>query len=108
MAGLVASLSIMTFGSVLNALGVSERSFARRKAAPKSRLPRDESGKLWQLAGIVAQASRVFGSKEEAELWLERPAPPLGDQKPIELVRTPPGVHLVMQYLTRIEYGVYT
>ena len=108
MAGLVASLSAMTFGSVLGALGVSERSFARRKASPKTRLPSDESGRLWQFAGIVAQATRVFGSKEEAELWLERPASPLGDEKPIDLVRTPPGVQLVKQYLTRIEYGVYT
>ena len=108
MAGLVASLSAMTFGSVLSALGVSQRSFARRKASPKTRLPSDESARLWQLAGIVAQATRVFGSKEEAELWLERAAPPLGNEKPIDLVRTPPGVQLVKQYLTRIEYGVYT
>lgn len=108
MAGLVASLSAMTFGSVLGALGVSERSFARRKASPKTRLPSDESGRLWQFAGIVAQAARVFGSKEEAELWLERSASPLGNEKPIDLIRTPPGVQLVRQYLTRIEYGVYT
>jgi putative toxin-antitoxin system antitoxin component (TIGR02293 family) len=108
MAGLVASLSAMTFGSVLSALGVSQRSFARRKASPKTRLPSDESARLWQLAGIVAQATGVFGSKEEAELWLERPAAPLGDEKPIDLIRTPPGVQLVKQYLTRIEYGVYT
>ncbi len=108
MAGLVAGLGAMTFGSILSALGVSERSFARRKASPKARLPSDESGRLWQFAGIIAQATRVFGSKDEAELWLERPAPALGDEKPIELLRTPPGVHLVQQYLTRIEYGVYT
>jgi putative toxin-antitoxin system antitoxin component (TIGR02293 family) len=108
MAGLVASLSAMTFASVLSALGVSQRSFARRKASPKTRLPSDESARLWQLAGIVAQATRVFGSKEEAELWLERSAAPLGNEKPIDLIRTPPGVQLVKQYLTRIEYGVYT
>jgi putative toxin-antitoxin system antitoxin component (TIGR02293 family) len=108
MSGLVAGLSAMTFGSILNALGVSERSFARRKASPKTRLPSDESGRLWEFAGIIAQATRVFGSKDEAELWLERPAPALGDEKPIELLRTPPGIQLVKQYLTRIEYGVYT
>jgi putative toxin-antitoxin system antitoxin component (TIGR02293 family) len=108
MTGLIASLGAMSAGSVLSALGVSQRSFARRKASPKGRLPSDESGRLWQLAGVVAQAARVFGSKDEAEHWLERPAAPLGGEKPIELVRTPPGVQLVKQYLTRIEYGVYT
>jgi putative toxin-antitoxin system antitoxin component (TIGR02293 family) len=108
MAGLVASLESLGFRSVLSALGVSERSFARRKASPRTRLPSDESGRLWQFAGVVAQATRVFGSKEDAEAWLERPAPSLGNQRPIDLLRTPPGVELVKQVLTRIEYGVYT
>jgi len=109
MAGLVAGLGgALSIGSVLGALGVSQRSFARRKAAPRTRLPSDESGRLWQFARILAQAKRVFGSKEEAELWLERPARVLGDERPIELIKTPPGANLVAQYLTRIEYGVYT
>ena len=109
MAGLVAGLGgTLSIESVLGALGVSQRSFARRKAAPRRLLPSDESGRLWQFARILAQAKRVFGSKEDAELWLERPARALGDARPIELIRTPPGADLVARYLTRIEYGVYT
>ena len=108
MAGLVAGLGGLPIGSVLGALGVSQRSFARRKAAPRRLLPSDESGRLWQFARVLAQAKRAFGSKEEAELWLERPARALGDERPIELIKTPPGANLVAQYLTRIEYGVYT
>jgi putative toxin-antitoxin system antitoxin component (TIGR02293 family) len=32
--------------------GVSERSFARRKAAPRTRLPVDESERLWRFAEV--------------------------------------------------------
>jgi putative toxin-antitoxin system antitoxin component (TIGR02293 family) len=90
--------------AVLAAIGVSERSFARRK----TRLPLDESERLWRFAEILAQATRVFGSQAEAEQWLGRPAIALDHRKPIDLLTTHPGARLVAQYLTRIEYGVYT
>ncbi|MBI2186267.1 MAG: DUF2384 domain-containing protein, partial [Acidobacteria bacterium] len=83
-------------------------SFARRKAAPKSRLPVDESERLWRFAEVLAHATRVFGSQAEAEHWLERPAIGLDHRKPIDLLRTHPGTRLVSEYLTRIEHGVYT
>jgi putative toxin-antitoxin system antitoxin component (TIGR02293 family) len=108
MGALMGALGGLAASDALGAIGVSERSFARRKAAPKARLPVDESGRLWQFAGIVAQAKRAFGSLEEAVLWLGRPAIALENKRPIELLRTLPGAQLVEQLLTRIEYGVYT
>jgi putative toxin-antitoxin system antitoxin component (TIGR02293 family) len=92
---------------ILAAIGVSERSFARRKAAPKTRLPVNESERLWRFAEILAHATRVFGSQADAEQWLARPAIGLDQRKPIELLRTHPGARLVTEYLTRIEHGVY-
>ena len=44
----------------------------------------------------------------EAERWLAQPALGLDRRKPIDLLKTHPGARLVAQYLTRIEYGVYT
>ena len=92
---------------VLGAIGVSERSYARRKAAPKTRLPVNESERLWRFAEILAHATRVFGSQAEAEKWLDRPAIGLDQRKPIDLLKTHPGARLVEEYLTRIEHGVY-
>ena len=92
---------------LLAAIGVSERSFARRKAAPKTRLPLDEGDRLWRFAEVLAHATRVFGSQGEAEQWLDRPAIGLDHGKPIDLLRTHPGTRLVSDYLTRIEHGVY-
>ena len=106
MARLFAVLSLPS-NLLLATIGVSERSFARRKASPKTRLPVDESERLWRFAEVLAHATRVFGSQGEAEQWLERPAIGLDHRKPIDLLRTHPGTRLVSEYLTRIEHGVY-
>jgi len=107
MARLFAGVLILSSTVVLATIGVSERSFARRKAAPKTRLPVDESERLWRFAEVLAHATRVFGSQAEAEQWLDRPAIGLDQRKPIDLLRTHPGTRLVSEYLTRIEHGVY-
>jgi putative toxin-antitoxin system antitoxin component (TIGR02293 family) len=58
--------------------------------------------------GILAHATRVFGSLETAECWLKQPAIGLGQKCPIDLLATLAGRKVVVDYLTRIEYGVYT
>lgn len=107
MAKLFAGVLSLSANVLLTAIGVSERSFARRKAAPKMRLPADEGERLWRFAEVLAHATRVFGSQGGAEHWLDRPAIGLDHRKPIDLLRTHPGTRLVSEYLTRIEHGVY-
>jgi putative toxin-antitoxin system antitoxin component (TIGR02293 family) len=104
---LFAAVSSLSTDALLAAVGVSSRSFARRKAAPRTRLPVDESERLWRFAEVLGHATRVFGSQQEAEAWLDRPAVSLDHRKPIDLLRTHPGARLVSDYLTRIEHGVY-
>jgi putative toxin-antitoxin system antitoxin component (TIGR02293 family) len=108
MTTLVAGVLSLSPDLLRAALGVSERSFARRKAAPRTRLPLDEGERVWRFAEILARATRAFGSQAEAEQWLGRPAIGLDRRKPIDLLRTNPGARLVSEYLTRIEHGVYT
>jgi len=108
MAKLFAGVLSLSSDLILAAIGVSERSFARRRAAPRTRLPVNESERLWRFAEILGHATRVFGSQAEAEQWLGRPAIGLDHRKPIDLLRTHPGARLVSDYLIRIEHGVYT
>jgi len=61
-----------------------------------------------KLAEILAKATAVLGSKEDAEQWLEKPAIGLDQRKPMDLLATPAGVEMVEDYLGRLEYGVYT
>ncbi len=93
--------------SVEKALGMSLRTFQRRKDMPAKPLSHEQSGRTWKFAEILAKATAVFGSQEEAEQWLERPATGLDRRRPIDLLATPAGVELVEDFLERLEYGVY-
>jgi len=89
-------------------VGVSLRTFQRhKKAGAKDRLNREQSGKLYKAAEIVAKAVDVFGSHEAAERFLEEPAMALDRKWPIELLSTPAGAELVERHLDRLDYGVY-
>ncbi len=83
------------------------RTFQRRKDTPEKRLSPEQSGRTWKFAEILARATTLLGSQEEAEQWLERRAVGLDQRRPIDLLATPAGVQLVEEFLGRLEYGVY-
>lgn len=93
--------------SLEKAVGMSLRTFQRRKDAPAKPLSPEQSGRTWKFAEILAKATAMFGSQEEAEQWLERPAIGLDQRRPLDLLATPAGVELVEDFLQRLEYGVY-
>ncbi|RTM15262.1 MAG: DUF2384 domain-containing protein [Bradyrhizobiaceae bacterium] len=103
----VGHLRIIQAVSFEKAFGMSLRTFQRRKVAPDKPLSQEQSGRAWKFAEILAKATDVFGSQEEAEQWLERPAIGLDQRRPIDLLATPAGIELVEQHLTRLAYGVY-
>jgi putative toxin-antitoxin system antitoxin component (TIGR02293 family) len=90
------------------ALGISVRTFQRRKKGSSEKLSQEQSGRAWKFAEIVGKATEVFGSTDEAEHFLEKPAIGLDQNRPLDLLTTPAGVELVETYLERIRYGVYT
>ena len=93
--------------SLEKAVGMSLRTWQRRKDMPARPLSQEQSGRTWKFAEILAKATDVFGSQAEAEQWLERPALGLDQRRPIDLLGTPAGVELVEDHLDRLEYGVY-
>jgi putative toxin-antitoxin system antitoxin component (TIGR02293 family) len=93
--------------SLDKAVGISLRTFQRRKADPTGLLNQEQSGRTWKFAEILAKATAVLGSRTEAEQWLERPAIGLNQHRPIDLLATTAGVEIVENHLERIEYGVY-
>jgi putative toxin-antitoxin system antitoxin component (TIGR02293 family) len=94
--------------SLEKAIGISLRTFQRRKDAPERPLSTEQSGRAWKFAEILAEAMEVFGSQEAAERWLDSPAMGLDRHRPIDLLATPAGVDLVEQFLGRLKFGVYT
>jgi putative toxin-antitoxin system antitoxin component (TIGR02293 family) len=93
--------------SLEKAVGMSLRTYQRRKDAPAKPLGSDQSGRTWKFAEILAWATDVLGSQGAAEQWLESPAMALDRRRPIDLLATPAGVALVEDLLTRLEFGVY-
>ena len=59
-------------------------------------------------ADILAKAAKQLGTIDAAESWLAEPAMGLDQRRPIDLLSTPEGVQLVEEFLTRLEYGIYT
>lgn len=91
------------------AIGISLRTLQRRKKDNISKaLSVEQSNRTWRFAEILGRAIDVLGSKEEAEHWMGRPAIGLENRKPIDLLASAAGAEAVENYLTRLEYGVYT
>ena len=106
---LVRSLVLLTWDSAFErALGVSQRTYQRHMAAAAKTLDSEQTSRTWKFAEILAKATAIFGSQQEAEQWLERPATGLNQRRPIDLLSTPAGVELVEDFLVRLEYGTYT
>ena len=94
--------------SLENAIGISLRTFQRRRAMPSKPLSTEQSSRTWKFAEILSKATTIFGSQEEAEQWLERPAIGLNQRRPIDLLASSAGLELVEDHLGRLEYGVYS
>lgn len=105
---LIEKLRDLPVPEVSGALGISLRTLQRHRSAPVERLDVQQSGRAWKFAEILAKATRVLGSQDEAERWLRKPAIGLDQQRPIDLLSTPAGVRMVEDYLGRLEYDVYT
>ena len=93
--------------SLEKAVGISLRTLQRRKDAPMKPLSQEQSSRAWKFADILARATSVLGSQDEAEQWLERPAIGLNQRRPIDLLATSAGTEIVEDFLRRLEYGVY-
>jgi putative toxin-antitoxin system antitoxin component (TIGR02293 family) len=88
-------------------IGISSRTLRRQSELPAKLMPPDVASKTWQFAETLVKAAEVFGSKDEAERWMTKPAMGLDGQRPIDLLQTVQGAELVTDFLGRLEYGVY-
>ncbi len=95
-------------GGLEKAVGMSLRTYQRKKDALDKPLSPEQGGRTWKFAEILGRATDLLGSQAQAEAWLERPAMALDQRKPIDLLSTPAGVGTLEDHLTRLEYGVYT
>ncbi|WP_240512264.1 antitoxin Xre/MbcA/ParS toxin-binding domain-containing protein [Pseudoruegeria sp. SK021] len=107
---LVEGVQFLAAGDALNkAIGISIRTLQRRKSdTPDKALSIEQSSRAWRFAEIIAKATDVMGSQKAAEAWALEPAIGLDNRRPIDLLASSAGAEAVEDYLTRLEYGVYT
>lgn len=101
------SVFLIQRGRLEACIGMSLRTFQRLKIAPRKSLSKEQGGRMWNFVEVLAKATKVLGSQEEAERWLERPAIGLDQRRPIDLLATSAGLKVVEEHLDRLEYGVY-
>ena len=82
------------------------RTLARRKEKGE-RLSPTESDRVLRLERIAEQADSVFGSHEKAQRWLRSEIIALDGARPIDLLESETGAHVVYEELVRIDYGIF-
>jgi putative toxin-antitoxin system antitoxin component (TIGR02293 family) len=95
----------LTQSELAAALGIPDRTLARRKA--EGVLNSDESAKFVRLARVIARASEVFEGLEPSLDWLKAPNAALSGATPLSLLDTDVGAETVLDTLGRIEHGVF-
>ncbi len=86
---------------------VAPRRTLARRAENGEPLSAIEADRATRLQRISEHADRVFGSHEKAQLWLRSEIIALDDRRPIDLLESETGAHLVYEELVRIDYGMF-
>lgn len=94
----------MPIGDLLELLSIPSSTFSRRRR--QGELTRDESERVYRMAHLLLRATDLFGSLEEARIWLKRPQYALGGVPPLDFADTEPGAREVEDLLGRIDHGI--
>ena len=95
----------VSHSELAQALGIPERTLARRKR--EGVLNSEESSKLLRLARVMSRASEIFDGPAAAVNWLKSPNAALRGNAPLRLFDTDIGAECVLDALGRIEHGVF-
>ncbi|NAS32218.1 DUF2384 domain-containing protein [Flavobacteriaceae bacterium R38] len=75
--------------------------------AKKSNYDKEVSERLFEIAEVYSKGFEVFGDEKKFTRWLNKPNVALGGEVPFSLLDTSYGVQLVLNEITRIDYGIF-
>jgi len=105
--GSLAATSGLPVTQIASALGIPQRTLARRKAA--GRFAPDESERLLRISIVFEKAVGLFeGNAAAAVTWLLSPQKALSNQTPLAYSRTEVGAREVEDLIGRLEHGVFS
>ncbi len=73
----------------------------------KEPLNLDESDRFARLIRIYDYTAKVFGEREKALRWLNKPKHRFAERTPIQMLRTESGGRMVEEMLGQIEHGMF-
>ncbi|MEE9710957.1 antitoxin Xre/MbcA/ParS toxin-binding domain-containing protein [Aeromonas caviae] len=107
---IVKKLSIMTQIdeiTICQLANISCVSFTKRKIQSKNVLSSEQSMRLYVFIRTLDATQQLFnGDVSTAIRWLKSPSRALGDESPIEMLSTPPGIEAVMDLIGQIKHGI--
>ena len=102
----IQKLSLLTSKEWADILNISLRSLQRYKDQKQMFKPM-QSEKILELGEIFILGNEVFGDTVKFKLWLETPNFALGGVIPTSLLSDSYGQELLVNELTRINYGIF-
>lgn len=104
---IVKKLSIMTQIDEITICQLANVTFTKGKIQSKNVLSSEQSIRLYVFIRTLDAALELFdGDVSTAIQWLKSPSRALGDESPILMLSTPPGVEAVMDLIGQIKHGV--
>ncbi|GAC1406117.1 MAG: hypothetical protein NVSMB6_01810 [Burkholderiaceae bacterium] len=83
------------------------RSTIKARISKNQALSPTEQDRIYRAEKAFARAIAVFEDEDVARSWMSRDVRTLGGDMPLSLLDTEAGYELVMDTLSRIEFGVY-
>ncbi|MEJ2398898.1 MAG: DUF2384 domain-containing protein [Gammaproteobacteria bacterium] len=99
------AITNLSVTDIIAVLDMSKSSFYRNQKAEE--LEMETVDKLSSLFRIYQQGIEAFETPEAFEEWLHSRVTNLGDQKPVDLIKSETGRATVLDAIKRIEYGIY-
>jgi putative toxin-antitoxin system antitoxin component (TIGR02293 family) len=99
----------LTNSQIADTLGISGKTLERIRTNPASnKLNEVTSDRLYRILYIFFKTVSALEDSEEARIWLKSPQYGLGNEIPIDLLKTEAGTREIESLLGRIEHGVYS
>jgi putative toxin-antitoxin system antitoxin component (TIGR02293 family) len=102
----IAGLLSLSRAAFLEAIKIPPSTVERRLRTDEA-LTLEESDRVSRVAKVLRRAVQVFGDEVQAKAWMMDSVSSLGGRTPLSLLDTMEGYELVINTLSRIEYGVY-
>lgn len=84
---------------------INRRTHDHRRSKGKPLTP-DEGDRLYRTSRIVILAEEIFGNREKAIRWLEKPRRALGGISALAALSTTPGYEAAEELLQQLHYGL--